>query len=79
MDYSNKLLVGLATAPTILISMFLLAQFGLVGYLLAFAIFVAITVLYNVVVVATEQPKKLGRFVLFIAIPFAFFVGAMYV
>lgn len=65
MDYSNKLLVGLATAPTILISMLLLAQFGLVGYLLAFAIFVAITVLYNVVVVATEQPKKLGRFVLF--------------
>ncbi|MDO6567727.1 hypothetical protein Q4561_11715 [Alteromonas sp. 1_MG-2023] len=79
MDYSNKLLVGLATAPTILVSMLLLAQFGLVGYLLACSIFVAITVLYNVVVVATEQPKKLGRFVLFIAIPLAFFVGAMYV
>tara|TARA_B100001063_G_scaffold196044_1_gene187897 strand:+ start:434 stop:673 length:240 start_codon:yes stop_codon:yes gene_type:complete len=79
MDYSNKLLVGLATAPTILISVFLLAQFGFVGYLLAFAIFVAITVLYNVVVVATEQPKKLRRFVLFIAIPLAFFVGVMYV
>ena len=69
MDYSNKLLVGLATAPTILISVVLLAQFGLVGYLLVFTIFVATTVLYNVVVVTTEQPKKLGRFVLFIVIP----------
>jgi len=79
MDYSNKLIVGLATAPTIFVSMVLLIQFGLIGYLLVFAIFVLTTMLYNAIVVASEKSQKLGRFVLFIAIPFSIFVGAMYV
>ena len=78
MDYSNKLLVGLATTPTIVVSILLLSEFGVLGYVLVFLVFVASTVLYNYLVTEAEHSKFL-RFALFIAVPFALFVGVIYV
>jgi hypothetical protein len=78
MDYSNKLLIGLGTAPAIICSVLLFSQLGVVGYLLVFLVFVAATVLYKSVVVEAEHSKFL-RFALFTTIPFALFAVVMYV
>jgi hypothetical protein len=76
MDYSSKWLIGLATAPYIILSFFVGEQSSA---LLTLICFLLSTVAYSLIIVKAKPVEQGKRFVLFTIFPFLVFAGVMYV
>ncbi len=76
MDYSNKWLVGLATAPYIVLSFFVGEQSSV---MLTLVCFVLSTIGYSLIIIKAKPDVQCKRFIVFLTFPFLVFAGLIYV
>ncbi|WP_024605407.1 MULTISPECIES: hypothetical protein [unclassified Pseudoalteromonas] len=76
MDFSNKWLIGVATAPYIFLGMFLGAQYK---FAVVLGCLILSTIAYSNLVSNADRKVQKQRFFMFVLFPIILFILAMYV